>query len=85
MPYIKQEERLKFDPDLLTVAANIDSPGELNYAITVLCRDYAAYNEPGSYAHYNEIIGVLESAKLEFYRRMAAPYEDKKCKENGDL
>ena len=37
------------------------------------------------YADINELIGALECAKLEFYRRKAAPYEDKKAVENGDL
>ncbi len=35
-------------------------------------------------ADFNALIGVLESAKLELYRRMIAPYEDVKMKENGD-
>ena len=32
-----------------------------------------------------EVLGVLECVKLELYRRVAAPYEDKKCQENGDV
>lgn len=32
-----------------------------------------------------EIGGAIECAKLEFYRRVAAPYEDKKIAENGDV
>ena len=31
------------------------------------------------------LIGVLECAKLELYRRVAAPYEDDKIDENGDV
>ena len=30
-------------------------------------------------------MGVLECCKLEFYRRVAAPYEDIKIEENGDV
>ena len=37
------------------------------------------------YAHLNEAIGVLECAKLELYRRVAAPYEDEKIAESGDV
>jgi hypothetical protein len=37
------------------------------------------------YAHLNEAIGVLECAKLELYRRVAAPYEDEKITESGDV
>ena len=33
----------------------------------------------------NAIIGALECAKLELYRRVAAPYEDDKIIENGDV
>jgi hypothetical protein len=38
-----------------------------------------------NYDNFNEVIGVLECMKLELYRRMIAPYEDTKCKENGDV
>jgi hypothetical protein len=37
------------------------------------------------YAHLNEAVGVLECAKLELYRRIAAPYEDDKRSETGDV
>ena len=37
------------------------------------------------YAHLNEALGALESAKLELYRRLAAPYEDEKKSETGDV
>ena len=30
-------------------------------------------------------MGALECAKLELYRRVAAPYEDVKIMENGDV
>jgi hypothetical protein len=38
-----------------------------------------------SYYNYNRAIGVLESIKLEYYRREVAAYENKKIKENGDI
>ena len=38
-----------------------------------------------NYADINSAIGVLECAKLELYRRQAAPYEDKKIEENGEV
>jgi hypothetical protein len=37
------------------------------------------------YAHLNEVIGALECAKLELYRRIAVPYEDQKITESGDV
>jgi hypothetical protein len=56
----------------------------LNYVLTDLVTDYLDQRTP-SYAVFNEVIGVLECMKLELYRRILAPYEDEKCKENGDV
>ena len=38
-----------------------------------------------SYSVMNEIVGALECAKLEMYRRIYAPYEDEKIEANGDV
>jgi len=38
-----------------------------------------------SYSEYNEIIGILECAKMEVYRRLVVPYEDKKIEQNTDV
>ena len=38
-----------------------------------------------SYSVINEAVGAIESAKMEFYRRVAAPYEDKKAIANGEV
>lgn len=80
MPYVERDarKRIRFEE---RSPRNI---GELNYAITALCHeylsDYGIY-----YANLNAVIGVLECAKLELYRRIAAPYENIKIKENGDI
>lgn len=79
MPYIKQERR-----DELTELPSPSTPGELNYMLTVVCRNYLD-SKLLSYQTINDIVGALEGAKLEFYRRVAAPYEDIKIKENGDI
>ena len=88
MPYIKAEDRSKFDIGLGRLDEDIAtrgiSQGELNYLITQLCQSYIASNGK-SYATINDLVGVLECSKLEFYRRIAAPYEDKKITENGDV
>ena len=85
MPYIKQPDRARLDPHIkaLSDAINPDQrAGELNYSITKLL---LALKGAGKYKDYNELIGALESAKLEFYRRQIGPYEDEKVKENGDV
>lgn len=57
--------------------------GELNYILTCIVGQY--YTEYGDYQAINDIVGALEGCKLEFYRRVVAPYEDKKIEENGDV
>jgi hypothetical protein len=84
MPYIKQKDREKFDYPLNTLnQIGIDSPGELNYLITKLLCLYMIKGK--NYQHINDVLGALEGAKLEFYRRVAVDYEEKKIKENGDV
>jgi hypothetical protein len=80
MPYIKQEDRTRLEnSDQFPKTA-----GELNYIVTKLCLYYL--NDNGtSYQKINDVIGALEGAKLEFYRRKVAPYEDIKITENGDV
>ena len=84
MPYIKQEDRTYFDDKLSFKVTGIHSAGELNYCITKLVDHYISVHGGTSYKNINEVIGVLECAKLELYRRIAAPYEDIKIQENGD-
>lgn len=85
MPYIKQTDRTRLDPYIKSLADAIGADqraGELNYSITKLL---LALKGEGRYKDYNELIGALESAKLEFYRRQIGPYEDGKVGENGDV
>ena len=37
------------------------------------------------YFNINRAMGVLEACKLEYYRRVAAPYEDTMIQTNGDV
>lgn len=80
MPYIKQEAKdILYDNGFAA-----GDPGELNFTFTALAWDY--YKRMGhNYAASNEVIGALEAAKLEFYRRVTAPYEDIKRAQNGDV
>ena len=86
MPYINPDKRAAFDSLLDKFHGIIWSGGELNYVITRLVDDVlASFGGPAGYEDYNAMIGVLECAKLELYRRRVAPYEDKKMLENGDV
>jgi hypothetical protein len=88
MPYIKKERRKELfclsTDDSAFMFWNVETPGELNYAFTHILNSYLE-NKKLSYQTINEIIGALEGSKLEFYRRIVAPYEDKKIEENGDV
>jgi len=77
MPYIDAQSRSAMDAGMRP-----ENAGELNYLITQLIDQYLG--ESLSYSTLNEVIGVLECAKLELYRRLAAPYEDRKLALNGD-
>lgn len=101
MPYIKKDDRERVDGaigeliDSIVDTSNFDInalPGILNYCITRLIqacyksvRGVSLNSNSLSYSDYNSAIGVLECAKMEFYRRRAAPYEDEKLSENGDV
>ncbi len=87
MPYIRRERRALYDEALAALGASItaESPdGDLNYIITRLLDDWLS-KRGLSYATIADVVGVLETAKLEFYRRVAAPYEDEKIRANGDV
>jgi hypothetical protein len=87
MPYIKPEKRKKYTKvlnELVTIlkTANAEEvDGELNYVVTKVLKDVY----PLRYYHINKAMGVLECIKQEYYRRVAAPYEDTKIKESGDV
>ena len=80
MPYVQLHRRIALQ--LMQIVA--ETAGELNYQFTMRALDYLQKHGT-SYATINDIIGALEGAKMEFYRRVVAPYEDEKIKENGDV
>jgi hypothetical protein len=86
MPYIKPEDREPLDPLLDQLSAALpehDFAGSLNYVIAGLATRLLKGGH--NYSRINEIVGALECAKLELYRRVAAPYEEGKMQANGDV
>jgi hypothetical protein len=79
MPYIKKINRARLLPHVAPT-----TPGELNFVITTLAREYLK-RRGTSYKTINEIVGAMECAKLEFARRVVAGYEDSKIETNGDV
>ena len=94
MPYINESARLELDDcidnmvECLTHGNDISNEefttllGEINYTFS---RILAKSMGQTSYSKIAMITGVLENIKQEFYRRIAASYEDKKIIENGDI
>jgi hypothetical protein len=76
MPYIKFSQRAHS-------LVNPENAGELNFAITSLIKTYLG--ETPNYQRFNDVLGALEGAKLELYRRKVGPYEDIKIAENKDV
>lgn len=87
MPYIESHERhiidgfvehfLNFDPHA--------SAGTLNYFVSKLLHEWILRQDGLRYGNINTVVGVLGCAKLEFYRMVAAPYEQDKCDITGSV
>jgi hypothetical protein len=88
VPYIRQDQRRRFYAGGAVLVTDFgficDTAGELNYVLTSVVLGYLA-KKGLSYGTINDIVGALEGAKLEFVRRVSAPYEDKKIQQNGDV
>jgi hypothetical protein len=88
MPYIKPENRTKFNSPIedvvaaLTVNEQFDV-GEVNYVISSVV--WELFKKNPRYSTANNLMGVLECVKAEFYRRQVANLEDRKIIENGDI
>lgn len=82
MPYIKQERRdeLELLVDMMR-EKGVKADGDLNYMLYAFCKRHV---EP-SYNNYKNFCGELQQCATEIERRLLAPYEDSKIKENGDV
>ena len=83
MPYIKQKEReflAKWLDGLNTVLVDMTNKGKKNNGIVcyVLYKILVDVYANSNYEVMSNALKVLESAKLEFYRKIMAPYEEKK-------
>ncbi len=87
MPYINPDKRKKYEKilkdliDILKTLPPEQVDGELNYVVTKILKEIY----PLRYFHINKAVGVLECIKLEYYRRVASPYEDSKILSAGDV
>lgn len=90
MPYIKKDERWKYDHAIEELSENLEKldenevPGALNYIIFSLIKKYIQ-KKGKKYFRFNYLIGAIECCKKEIYRRLIGPYEDNAIKKNGDI
>jgi len=80
MPYIDAKDRER--------AAKQGGPqtvGELTYSLTLTCVRFARVTGKLRFMTVALVMGALFCAALEFYRRVAVPYEDAKKAEAGDV
>lgn len=87
MPYIMPEEREKFKELINHLVVTLDEDpdniaGNLNFVVTTILKKLS---KDLRYKKANELMGALECIKQEYYRRVVAPYENKKIKKNGDV
>ena len=85
MPYIEKAQRAKYI-DLIGQLSNLlrhQPIGHVNYVVSKLLHE--SLPDQPHYGDLNTIIGVLECAKLELYRMVAAPYENMKRETNGRI
>ncbi len=88
MPYISKDSRAEYDDEIDEIISKLDSwdndtlSGHLNYIFFRLAGTLGAGE---SYARMAVVSSALSEAQAEFRRRVMAPYEDEKIKENGDV
>jgi hypothetical protein len=87
LPYITQDKRAYIHPEISELARKIKAmegrEGVMNYTISELIN--LVYGPDLRYKDVNEIVGMLECAKQEFYRVVAGPYEQEKLESNGKV
>jgi hypothetical protein len=94
MPYITQDRRDALDPIVEQLVHKLSelqldnfdeknsTEGNVNYFVSqLLNRVYT----PTSYKAINDVVGLLTCIKDEYYRKVAAPYEDQKEFDNGSV
>lgn len=92
MPYIPTARREVLDKYVEGLSGyikeiNLESSwmGDVNYVITRLLMRMVRTFGPIKYWQGVAILGTLEAVKVEFYRRVLSPYENKQAELNGDV
>lgn len=85
MPYIKQENRKKYDDDFFNFSnAKIETKGDLEYCIFKLMKFFMSTRE-NKYSNLHDCVYAAQHCADEFRRRYLDKREDKAIEENGDI
>jgi hypothetical protein len=85
MPYLTGPRREAFALARNTLkTTRIDGVGELVYLFCYMADLYVGQHIT-NFELLNSVVGAFESAKMEFYRKMMAGYEDGKEQSNGPI
>ena len=84
MPYINHKEQRDLRDKISGIVDHKTTEGELNFILTTIIGEYVI-KKGLRYKQINDVLGALRGAELEFYRRIAVPYEEGKIEENGDV
>jgi hypothetical protein len=94
MPYIKKEDRKTLDPAITqltevlvkkTLQDTTAMAGLLNYTFSRVMMGVIQGTGGVRYHKIAAVTGMLKNVADEFYRRIAKPYEDRQCDQNGDI
>ena len=101
MPYIKKEERPRYEPaieELLHAFQEAETGfegecignirGHVVYVIFKLLKEMYAFDDKYTSADFEtrtEALAILDATRLEFFERFLKDYEAKKREENGDV
>ncbi len=87
MPYISTKAREYYRYDILNLVNKLKTvgfpAGDMNFIFSMLAGH--AYLHASNYQKINDVVGALEGAKLEYYRRVAQGHEDLKVLQNSDI
>lgn len=93
MPYIPMKRREALDAYAEALIAHMKASnfegsylGDVTYVMTrIVHGTFQAINGPIRWWQITAIMGILESMKIEFYSRVAGPYERMQCEASGDV
>lgn len=88
MPYIADHETraelMRLVAEAIETSDAAESVGTFTYFLTMACVEYLAYSEL-KFQRLAEVVAALECTKLELYRRIVVPYEDRARRKHGDV